>query len=388
MNIIDRYVLSAFVKNYLISLMVLVGMYVALDMVFNFANLTQSEPTLVSSAATQPTAESYSSFKLVYDIADFYFYKAFFYFVQLSGMIAVVAAAFTMMRLSRFNEMTALLAAGTPLTRIAMPVIVAGVVLNVILLPIDQEIVIPAMIPKLMRDHGEVHESTVKTYPVNMMEDPQGNLFNAAEYAPPRKDVPARVEYLDVILRDAKLRPVAHVYADWATWNRAEKVWELTNGFEVPIAPPEEQVALAKSTPKATYQSMMTPEEIQLNLGKDYIQLLPLTEINHLLSLNRYGTLDLLRAKHLRVAQWLLNVFLLLLAISTVLTREPGKLRNAAFKCLLLTGLCIGSVFVTYQMAATPPSPGMVNLWPALMAWIPIFIFGPLSIFLLSQVKS
>ena len=107
------------------------------------------------------------------------------------------------MRMSRFNEMTAMLAAGTPLTRIAMPVIVAGVVLNVILLPIDQEVVIPAMIPKLMRDHGEVHEASVKTYPVNMMEDPQGNLFNAAEYAPPSKDSQARIQFLDVILRDS-----------------------------------------------------------------------------------------------------------------------------------------------------------------------------------------
>ena len=378
MNIIDRYVLSTFVKNYLISLMVLVGMYVALDMVFNFGNLTQ----------TMSATENYSAWRLVYDILDFYFYKAFFFFVHLSGMIAVVAAAFTMMRLSRFNEMTALLAAGTPLTRVAMPVIVAGVVLNVILLPIDQELLIPAMIPKLMREHGDVHESSVKMYPVNMMEDPQGNLFNAAEYAPPKRDVPAAIEYLDVIIRDAKLQPTAHIYAESALWDARRKLWVLTDGFVVPIAPPEKQVTQAKAVPLTTYQTMMTPEEIQLNLGKDYIQLLPLKEINHLLSLNRYGTLDLLRAKHLRVAQWLLNVFLLLLAISTVLTREPGKLKHAAFKCLTLTGLCMGSVFVTYQMAATPPSREMMNLWPALMAWMPIFIFGPLSVYLMSRVKS
>ena len=76
----------------------------------------------------------------------------------------------------------------------------------------------------------------------------------------------------------------------------------------------------------------MTPDEIALNLGKGYIELLPLQKINQLLGLNRYGTIDLLRAKHLRVAQWLLNVFLLLLAISTVLTREPGKLKSSAFR--------------------------------------------------------
>jgi lipopolysaccharide export system permease protein len=378
MTIIDRYVLGAFVKNYLISLMVLVGMYIALDMVFNFGNLTQS----------RPSEENFTIWRMIADIGDFYFYKAFFFFVQLSGMIAVVAAAFTVVRLSRLNEMTALLAAGTPLIRIAMPIILAGVVLNVILLPIDQEVIIPQMIPKLMRDHGDVHESSVKTYPVNMMEDPGGGLFNAAMYSPPRKSSPAKIEYLDVIERDADLLPVEHLYADEAVWNTTLKRWDLTNGFSVPIAAPEEQVKLAHATPRTYYKTLMTPDEIALNLGKGYIELLPLQKINQLLSLNRYGTLDLLRAKHLRVAQWLLNVFLLLLAISTVLTREPGRLKSSAVKCLVLTGLCMGSVFVTYQMAASPPNPQLTNLWPALMAWVPIFIFGPLSILLMSQVKS
>jgi lipopolysaccharide export system permease protein len=378
MTIIDRYVLGAFVKNYLISLMVLVGMYIALDMVFNFGNLTQS----------LPWAENFTVWRMISDIADFYFYKAFFFFVQLSGMIAVVAAAFTVVRLSRLNEMTALLAAGTPLIRIAMPIIIAGVVLNVILLPIDQEVIIPQMIPKLMRDHGDVHESSVRTYPVNMMEDPAGGLFNAAMYSPPRKSSPAKIEYMDVIERDADFQPIAHLYADEAVWNSAFKRWDLTNGFSVPIAAPEEQVKLAHATPRAYYKTLMTPDEIALNLGKGYIELLPLQKINQLLSLNRYDTLDLLRAKHLRVAQWLLNVFLLLLAISTVLTREPGRLKSSAVKCLVLTGLCMGSVFVTYQMAASPPNPQLMNLWPALMAWVPIFIFGPLSILLMSQVKS
>ena len=39
MRILDRYVLKTFLKNYLISLMVLVGMYIVLDMVFNFGDL-------------------------------------------------------------------------------------------------------------------------------------------------------------------------------------------------------------------------------------------------------------------------------------------------------------------------------------------------------------
>ena len=39
MKILDRYVLITFLKNYVISLTVLVGMYVMMDMVFHFNDL-------------------------------------------------------------------------------------------------------------------------------------------------------------------------------------------------------------------------------------------------------------------------------------------------------------------------------------------------------------
>ena len=42
MKILDRYVISTFLKNYLIAFFVLIGMYVTLDMVFNFDELVQA----------------------------------------------------------------------------------------------------------------------------------------------------------------------------------------------------------------------------------------------------------------------------------------------------------------------------------------------------------
>ncbi len=45
MKILDRYVLWSFLKNYLISFMVLIGMYVVLDMVFNFDELVEVRST-------------------------------------------------------------------------------------------------------------------------------------------------------------------------------------------------------------------------------------------------------------------------------------------------------------------------------------------------------
>ena len=109
---------------------------------------------------------------------------------------------------------------------------------------------------------------------------------------------------------------------------------------------------------------------------------------------------DLLRVKHARFAAPIINVILVLLAIPAVLTRDPSQLRHAAAWCFVLVGLCIGTVFLTQQFAARPPAelttfgfagvsgPAWADRWPALLAWVPIFAFGPASVWLLDRVKS
>jgi lipopolysaccharide export LptBFGC system permease protein LptF len=221
-----------------------------------------------------------------------------------------------------------------------------------------------------------------------MMTDKNHGLFNAGMYYPLSPESPPHIACLDVIQRDAQLRPTAHLYADTAIWNQDLRRWDLSNGKLSPITPPDRPAPMRGVADVSVYKSDITPDEIALNLGKDYIQLLPVSKINQLLDLKRYGTLDLLRVKHLRFAQPLANVILLLLAISTVLTREPGTLKTAAVRCMTLTGLCMGSVFIGYQMAASPPSPDLLNLWPALMTWMPVFIFGPLAVYLLDRIKT
>ncbi len=383
MKIIDRYVLVTFLKNYIISFLVLVGMYVALDMVFNFGNLTQSRGTSLTGL---------SIFRILYDIGDFYFYQTFVFFVHLSGIISVVAAAFTLMRLSRFNETTALMAAGMPLWRVALWIGIAGISMNLLLLPIDQELVIPKLIPKLMREHSDIHSETAKTYAVTMMQDSAGNLFNAGLYTAPTSISPAEVQVLDVIERDkTDLHPTGHLLADRAVWNEQENRWDLTGGQHVVISSPSQPSTPNddKSTPVSTYQSDINPQEISLYLSKDFIQFLSIADLNLLLHRGKsYGTANLLRTWDMRWTQPLANIILLALAISSTLTREPGRLKSAVSKCVMLTTLCMGTIFVTYELAGNAPNPGMISLWPALMAWIPIFIFGPLAALLLRRLPT
>jgi lipopolysaccharide export system permease protein len=393
MKIIDRYVTWSFIKNYAISFMVLVGMYVVLDMVFNFSNLVQFQAT---GSAVQTLMDT------LHDIGDYYFYQCFLFFVQLSGIIPVVAAAFTLMRLSRFNELTALLAAGVPLLRVAMPIIIAALILNSLVL-VDQEVLIPRMIPKLTRDHGDIHQAATNYYAVEAMQDADGGLLYAARYYPAPAGGAPMIQELTVIQRspvtharvdaaghttsETVLEPYAKIVAKSAVWDIAKQQWELTDGERATGLRPDDRDA-HQSTCKV-YGSGATPEEIGLYRSGNFVELLSTARIDQLLARpNSYGQLSLWRVKHWRFTQPLMNVILLLLAIPCVLTREPGRLKAAATKTLVLTGFAMGTIFLCQQLAATPPPSIPAAAWTALMAWAPVFIFGPISVFLLDRVPS
>src|SRR5262249_11169244 len=137
-----------------------------------------------------------------------------------------------------------------------------------------------------------------------------------------------------------------------------------------------------------TFVSSITPDEINLYRSGDYVDLLATAHINQLLDRPKsYGTNNLLRVKHTRFTQTLLNMTLLLLAIPFLMSREPGKLKLGAIKCVIACGLCLAVAFLCYQLSATPPAGAQwADRWPLLMAWIPSFIFFPIALLLLDHM--
>ena len=210
MKIFDRYIIQSFLRNYLLSFVVLVGLYMALDMVFNFDELARG-----ASGQGDGGTTARSILGLIANIAEFYFYQTFYFFVQLSGVIPVVAAAFTLVRMMRFNELTAMLAAGVPMVRIAIPIVLAGMAMSVLLV-VDQELIIPNVADKLVRDHDEVGRSRASSFPISALEDASGSILLAARYDPPGLDqdgrrVQATMEEMDVVEFNEQREPIAHI---------------------------------------------------------------------------------------------------------------------------------------------------------------------------------
>jgi len=378
MKIIDRYVLLTFVRNYLISFLVLIGLYITLDMVFNFDELMPSESGQAAGALSAAT--------IIADIANYYFYQSFFIYAQLGGVIAVVAAAFTLMRLIRFNELTALLASGMPLLRVAMPIVFCGIFVNGLLVA-DQELLIPLIAPKLMRNHEQMHMPTARSFPIPAIMDDQKRLLNAARYTPATATVPASMLYVTIIQRPPAAQQIT---ASEAHWNEAAGQWDLIDGKLV-ISPANPDQLPPPPQPCAAYKSNITPDEINLYRGGQYVQYMATSRINQLLNEPQsYGTAALLRIKHMRFTQPLDNCIMLLLGVATILCRNPTELKRSALSCLALTAIALAFTFIAYQLAATPmtSNPAMADLWPALMAWMPIFLFGPMAVYLLDRVES
>lgn len=385
MKIFDRYIVRSFLRNYLLSFVVLVGLYIALDMVFNFDELTRG----ASMQGADPDTSTFSIVSLIFNIAEFYFYQMFAFFVQLSGVIPVVAAAFTLVRMMRFNELTAMLAAGVPMVRIAIPVVLAGVVMSVLLV-VDQELIIPNITHKLIRQHDDVGQARAASFRVAALEDSAGSLLMAARYNPPGFDrdgtrLPATIEELDVIEFDKQRDPVSHIQARGATYDD-KGIWQLTDGYRQTGLRPTDTPA---TTPLGQWKSDVGPNEIALYRKSSFVDLLSTSQINNLLEHPRnYGTVPLLRVKHSRIVQPLTNVLLLLLAIPCILTREPHALRATATRTVLLTGACMALVFISFQVAGRPPTPEMTWYWPALMLWMPIFVFGPIAVWMMERLKT
>ncbi len=197
------------------------------------------------------------------------------------------------------------------------------------------------------------------------------------------------MENLDVVWRDDAGRPSATCgpTPPSGTPPPASGGWP-TAGPRPACGPDEHRPAEA---PETAYAGV-TPDDIALyhDRGSGLVELLSTHRLNELIARPKsYGVGGLYRIKYLRLAQPFMNLVLLLLTIPTVLTFDPKSLKPAATKCLTLTGLAMGSVFLCQQIAGQPPlGPQWVSTWPALMSWMPIFIFLPVSVLLMERVRT
>ncbi len=363
MTILDRYVIRSFVVNYLVSLAVLIGLYIIVDLFVNLDEFTERGLPLV---------------QVLMNVANYYGYNLFLYFAQLSGIITLVAASFTLARMQRSNELTAILASGMSLYRVAAPMVALGLVMNTLWI-LDQELVIPRIAHKLARPHDDV-EGT-ETFGIWFLNDRNNALVSAVEFYPRSE----RMKRVVIMQRDPDSMVTGIIMADWARWKPDRRLWELDRG--ILIGAKEEQdssfgrdAGLGKNL-VSTYESELTPKELELRQAGQWIHFMSLRQLNALERREPTRRRTIAQVRHGRFTTPFANMILLLIGMPFFLSREPRNVLISAALSLGVCSACFVINFVAQNLVSTT-----VN--PALPAWLPLILFGPLAVVLLDRIRT
>lgn len=368
MKTLDRYILRAFFVNYLIGIGVLIGLYIILDLFVNLDEFTK--------------LKAGSPLHTIARIADFYGYNLFLYFAQLAGVITLVAGCFTLGRFHRTNELTAILASGTSLYRVAAPIIIAGLSMNTLWF-LDQEVIIPSIAEKLARKHGDTEGKN--SFAVWFMPDARNanSLVSAMAFNPTAREMRNVV----IMKRDEQNRMIGAIRADQARWDEEKQLWHLSNGTDIALGAPSEtgtEVSALGRVPLTEYASGLTPREIAIQQSSQWTNFLSLIDIDRL---QKYyantGNNEFIKVKHARLTTVIMNMALLCLGVPFFLNRERPSIFVLGGKCLLLCAICYVFTFMCNSIDGS-----VFGVSPALLPWLPVLIFTPVAVLLLDSIKT
>lgn len=364
MSIVDRYLARTFLSGYLILMLVGVGLYVLTDVLLNADEFTKDE--------------SLPLLQVLGLMGDYYLCNLPLYYSQLGGPLMAIAAAFTLAMMLRNNELVALAAAGMPLQRLVVPLAACSVLLVGVWMA-NRELLLPKLAHKVARKHDDV--IVQRTVGVQCARDDNNAILSAASFFPRE----GRLENVSIVEPDEQSRPRNLITADAATYDPDSGVWKLERGIRVTMYDPLDTPGLGPPIEPDymdEYAFALTPEELVLRRDSQWADLLSIRQLNALLqSRNLANRPSVNMSRHIRLTQPLLQWILLLLTLPFFLVREPANVMAAGGKALLLAGAFYLVAFVAHSVVKE-------EAYAALIAWIPILIFGPLAVVQLANART
>ena len=376
MKILDKYVAKNFLIGYAIAFAVLIGMRITIDLFANLDEFTEHADL--------------NTLSVIANIITYYSLQSTLYFRDFAGMITVVAAAFSLGKMVRYNELIAMMASGVSLKRVITPIVVLAIVFSGFLI-IDQELIIPALSAKLVRTKDDIPGQ--ESYNVWFITDASGSLLSAKKF-----DVASSTfDDLVVVTRSKKpdallWEPTGFIEASKAIYDFKSQTWLLTNGFFTPIPKlgspqPGRQNASASRTPLAAYHTDLTPNDIPVRRKAEHKSLLSSLQLSQLAS---QGTqlkdlANLYSQKHFRITDPIMNIVMLLVCLPVLVCRDPKSMKSAIAISFAITAASLVVGF-TCRILATEDLFGRVV--PELWAWLPVFIFAPIAVYEIDSMKT
>ena len=368
-KILDRYVAKSFLTGYCIAFCVLIGLRVVIEL---FVNLDEFAEGL----------EDQGLWAVALHILTFYGYRVTLYFRDISGVITVVAAAFSLGKMVRSNELVAMIASGVSAKRIVGPILVLAIFFAGLSLA-DQELLIPAISDKLSQNEDD--QDGRAAFSVWFVADSNGSLLCSNRY----DAATATLEQPTIITRKPTAMPLVwevtgRISADFAQFDEATGRWNLANGV-LSSADPNQP----KPQPIAWYKAEgLAARDIAINQRAGLNSLLSFRQLSAMAAHNTSlkSTVELLSQKHFRITDALINLTMLMVSLPVLICRDPRTMKSAVLTSFLLTAACFVTTFVCRMFSTEVSFAGRVL--PELWAWLPVFIFLPIAIVELDSMKT
>jgi len=375
MRILDRYVVSRFLWNFVALFGALYLFGVAVDVVISTSKFLEAADIAVRDGRAGSRLTGF-----VIMLLDFHGPRVFQFFQFMVGMVSVGAMGFTFAQMHKARELTAMMAAGIDLRRVGACVLVAAAALNAMQL-VNQELVLPRLAPKLVRFHSDMIANRGSAFPVPLTRDASGLLLQADSFDPDTGVMTGLV----ALERDDRGRARTRVSAPSATWDAVREAWILKQGkaIRLPDGPGQSIGGDAGDfeRPVDEVRTNLGPESLLTRRFRIYGQMLSTPQ---LLELRDGGGGDRVQAGRLLAARALgpvVNLLVLVAALPYFLLREP---RNLLQQSLRAAAFAV-PVSITALTLTTLPMPGLP---PLLGCALPAALLLPVAAWRFSALRS
>lgn len=373
MKTLDKYVAKSFITGYLIAFMVLIGLCVVIDL---FVNIDEF-------------AEQTGAVAVMKNILAYYGAQCTLYFRDLAGMITVLAAVFSLGKMTKNNELIAVMASGVSLKRIIAPIIFLSALFTGLLV-IDQEMIIPRLANQLVRSQ-DYDPTKGNAYDIWFLNDKTGSLLCTPHYT----EKTETMKKPTIILRkeSEKLNEwvvIGKIQADSAVYNKQKKRWDLTGGtktmLDVSTVDPEKKLPQVSTV--EYFETDITPEQIPLRRQESYKAMLSSTQLANLANQEKKikDQAELISQQNFRITDPIINMIMLMVALPVLVSRDPKAMKPAIIKSFAITAACF---IVTFGCKMVSTEQFIFHrIWPELWAWLPILIFFPVALIEIDSMKT
>jgi lipopolysaccharide export system permease protein len=367
LTILDRQMIYSYVKAYVFCLISLLGLFIVVDLFMNLEDFTAQR----------------KDFSAVLEFVGVYYgYKSFQIFDKLCESVVLLAGMFTVAWMQRNNELLPLLSAGVSTRRVVRPVLFsAGAMM--ILASVNQEFGLPN-IDNFMLENRTNPDGARETTDIKGTYDKIGIFISGQSVV--RKERLVKKFLVSIppqVGRSVFFEAEKAYYIPHNDDDKRSGGWLIENANKKTIEWPKDKEDILQQLGNGNYFLKTDVDLETLTRVKNWHMYLPTWRIlNELDRPSNPQHASLAVAFHMRLTRTLTGMTLIVLGLSVILRDQNRNVFISAGMCLMLCVVFFLSIFACQFLGKDD------YLSPALAAWLPVVVFGPLAFVMFDAVHT